>query len=65
MTLKYLKTAHEFFPGTEPIEAKLFEAESSVGGTFKHRVYESAEVRLERTILLLLSTGIKRADDQS
>jgi len=44
VTLKYLKTAHEFFPGAEPIDAKLFEAESSVGGTFKHRAYENAEV---------------------
>lgn len=43
-TLKYLVTAHEFFPGMEPIEARLFEAEASVGGTFKHRSYEDAEV---------------------
>lgn len=44
VTLKYLNAAHEFFPGTGPIEARLFEAENSVGGTFKHRAYENAEV---------------------
>lgn len=42
-TLKFLATAHEFFP-IEPIEARLFEAEASIGGTFVHRVYEDAEV---------------------
>lgn len=45
VTLKYLTTAHEFFPGLEPIEAKLFETEDSIGGTFKYRAYEDAEVR--------------------
>jgi hypothetical protein len=45
VTLKYLTTAHEFFPGLETIEAKLFEAEDSIGGTFKYRAYENAEVR--------------------
>lgn len=45
VTLKTLVTAHEFLPGTEPIEARLFEQEDSIGGTFKHRVYEDAEVR--------------------
>ena len=43
VTLKYLKTAHEFIPGMEPIEAKLFEAKSDIGGTFKYRAYENAE----------------------
>jgi len=47
VTLKYLKTAHEFFPDTEPIEARLFESEDSIGGTFKHRAYENAEVYLK------------------
>jgi dimethylaniline monooxygenase (N-oxide forming) len=42
-TLKYLATAHEFFENVKPIEAKLFESEASVGGTFKHRAYENAE----------------------
>jgi dimethylaniline monooxygenase (N-oxide forming) len=45
VTLKTLVTAHEFLPGTEPVEARLFEQEDSIGGTFKHRVYEDAEVR--------------------
>ncbi len=45
VTLKYLVTAHDFFPGMDPIEAKLFEAQDSIGGTFTYRVYEDAEVR--------------------
>lgn len=44
VTLKYLNSAHEYFPGMEPIEAKLFESEDSVGGTIKYRDYEDAEV---------------------
>ncbi len=46
VTLKYLITAHEFFPGLEPIEAKLFEAEEAIGGTFRYRDYEDSEVRI-------------------
>lgn len=42
VTLKYLKTAHHFFP-IKPIETALFEAEPSIGGTFAHRTYEDAE----------------------
>ena len=52
VTLKYLITAHEFFPDLDPIEARLFEAECSVGGTFKHRAYEDAEVRPHRPSLI-------------
>lgn len=44
VTLKYLKTAHQFFP-IEPIETLVFEAEDAVGGTFTHRTYEDAEAR--------------------
>lgn len=44
VTLKYLATAHEFFENMKPIDAMLFEAESSLGGTFRHRAYENAEV---------------------
>lgn len=44
VTLKTLITAHEFLPGAETIEAKLFEQEESIGGTFKYRSYEDAEV---------------------
>jgi dimethylaniline monooxygenase (N-oxide forming) len=43
VTLKYLITAHKCFGG-EAIEARLFESEGSIGGTFKHRSYEDAEV---------------------
>ncbi|KAK0103069.1 hypothetical protein ONS95_000754 [Cadophora gregata] len=50
VTLKYLITAHEYFPGVDPIEAKLFEAEGSVGGTFKHRAYEDAELVSSRQL---------------
>ena len=45
VTLKYLKTAHDFFP-IEPVEAKIFESEAAIGGTFAHRTYEDAEVRM-------------------
>ncbi|KAI0377379.1 FAD/NAD(P)-binding domain-containing protein [Hypomontagnella monticulosa] len=43
VTLKYLKTAHHFFPG-KPVEAVLFESEPVVGGTFAQRTYEDAEL---------------------
>jgi dimethylaniline monooxygenase (N-oxide forming) len=43
VTLKYLTTAHEFL-GTGRIEAKIFEAEADIGGTFLARTYEDAEV---------------------
>ncbi|KAF4949807.1 hypothetical protein FSARC_13393 [Fusarium sarcochroum] len=42
-TLKFLAHAHEYFP-IPPIEARLFEAEGQVGGTFAYRVYEDAEL---------------------
>jgi dimethylaniline monooxygenase (N-oxide forming) len=42
-TLKFLLEAHNYFP-IPPIEARLFEAESEIGGTFVYRVYEDAEV---------------------
>jgi dimethylaniline monooxygenase (N-oxide forming) len=44
VTLKYLITAHNFLP-LEPIEARLFESEAHIGGTFRYRTYEDAEVR--------------------
>lgn len=44
VTLKTLITAHEFLPDTEPLEARLFEQEALIGGTFKYRAYEDAEV---------------------
>ncbi|KAJ3487939.1 hypothetical protein NLG97_g6297 [Lecanicillium saksenae] len=42
-TLKFLATAHTFFP-IPPIEVRLFEAGDEIGGTFVQRVYEDAEV---------------------
>ncbi|KAH8594455.1 hypothetical protein B0O99DRAFT_513763 [Bisporella sp. PMI_857] len=42
-TLKHLLTAHQF-QETKPIEARLFEAKEQVGGTFRYRVYEDAEL---------------------
>lgn len=42
-TLKFLATAHTFFP-IPPIEVRLFEAADRIGGTFVQRVYEDAEV---------------------
>ncbi|KAL5321810.1 hypothetical protein ACEPPN_009773 [Leptodophora sp. 'Broadleaf-Isolate-01'] len=43
VALKYLTTAHKFHP-VEPIEAILFEARDSIAGSFRHRVYEDAEL---------------------
>lgn len=43
-TLKHLLEAHKFLGG-DPLEAKLFEAEEGIGGTFLKRMYEDAEVR--------------------
>lgn len=42
-TLKFLTKAHEFF-AIHPVEARLFEREEQIGGTFVYRVYEDAEV---------------------
>lgn len=44
-TLKFLATAHTFFP-IPPVEARLFEAADEIGGTFVQRIYEDAEVCL-------------------
>ncbi|ORY57754.1 uncharacterized protein BCR38DRAFT_353799 [Pseudomassariella vexata] len=43
VTLKYLLAARDAL-GTKPIEAKLFESEPSIGGTFFSRTYEDAEL---------------------
>lgn len=43
LTLKYLLSVNEFLP-IKPIEALLFEAEQEMGGTFRYRSYEDAEV---------------------
>ncbi|KAG6014634.1 hypothetical protein E4U43_006335 [Claviceps pusilla] len=43
VTLKYLLEAHKYL-GCEPVDARLFEYQSQVGGTFVARVYEDAEL---------------------
>ena len=43
MTLKYLVSAHQAL-GCEPVEARLFEYQPCVGGTFAARTYEEGEV---------------------
>jgi dimethylaniline monooxygenase (N-oxide forming) len=42
VTLKYLLEAQDVF-GTEPIDVRLFESDSKIGGTFLARTYEDAE----------------------
>lgn len=43
VTLKYLLQAHKFL-STKPIEVRLFEGGPEIGGTFRQRTYEDAEV---------------------
>ncbi|XWX00604.1 hypothetical protein V2A60_008625 [Cordyceps javanica] len=43
VTLKFLATAHLYFP-IPPIDVRLFEAGDEIGGTFVQRVYEDAEL---------------------
>ncbi|KAK3337641.1 hypothetical protein B0T19DRAFT_448055 [Cercophora scortea] len=61
VTIKYLLTAHQFL-NTEPIEAILFEAEDTIGGTFAHRTYEDAELVSSKQ-LTTFSDFRPRADD--
>ncbi|KAI1138355.1 FAD/NAD(P)-binding domain-containing protein [Hypoxylon sp. FL0543] len=49
VTLKYLLAAERAL-GTEPVEARLFEYESGVGGTFLARTYEDAELVSSRQL---------------
>ena len=56
VTLKYLITAHKFFGG-EAIEARLFESEGSIGGTFKHRSYEDAEVSQKNLLFKIINNS--------
>lgn len=48
VTLKYLITSHTFL-GNKPIDARLFDSENQIGGTFAARTYEDAEVQLNPT----------------
>lgn len=54
VTLKYLKTAHLYFD-IDPIDATLYEAESTIGGTFVYRVYDDAEVSTRSILCPFLS----------
>jgi dimethylaniline monooxygenase (N-oxide forming) len=51
VTLKYLLQAHLSL-GCDPIEARLFELDDTIGGAFATRVYEDAEVSHAATRLL-------------
>ena len=42
-TLKHLLEAHQRFP-VDAVEARLFEAEDDIGGTFRKRTYDEGEV---------------------
>ena len=42
-TLKHLLEAHQRF-AVDPIEVRLFEAEDEIGGTFRYRTYDEAEM---------------------
>ena len=44
VTLKFLATAHRFYPDLKPIDVQLFEGEDDIGGTFKYRVWDKSEV---------------------
>jgi dimethylaniline monooxygenase (N-oxide forming) len=49
VTLKYLKQVHEYLK-TEPMEVRCFEAADEVGGTFRYRTYEQAELVSSRQL---------------
>ena len=46
VTLKFLATAHEYYPDLKAVDVQLFEAEDDIGGTFKYRVWDKSEVRI-------------------
>ncbi|KIW04498.1 uncharacterized protein PV09_04255 [Verruconis gallopava] len=62
-TLKHLITAHEFLPDVEPIEATLFEASASIGGTFRHRTYQDAEMVSSRQLTTFSDFRVPEAPD--
>lgn len=49
VTVKYLQQVRESF-GAEPIEVRCFEAADEVGGTFRYRAYEQAELVSSRQL---------------
>ncbi len=56
-TLKFLATAHRYFP-IPPLDVRLFEADGEIGGTFVQRVYEDAEVDTSNPLSPLSSHSI-------
>jgi dimethylaniline monooxygenase (N-oxide forming) len=69
VTLKYLVHAHRVL-GKPPVEATLFERETGVGGAFRVRVYEDAEVgissqcrNLVLTVYILPARVIETTND--
>lgn len=61
VTLKYLTQTHRFFPA-DPIEAKLFESTSNIGGIFFHHNYENGEL-VSSKFLTSFSDFRPRRDD--
>lgn len=61
VTLKYLRQAHHHFP-IEPIETKLFESASQIGGIFFHHNYEDGEL-VSSKFLTSFSDFPPRRDD--
>jgi len=53
-SLKFLATAHHYYPDLEPIDVKLFEAEDRIGGTFAYRAWRDAEVRHQKHCYVVL-----------
>ena len=49
-TLKYLLAAKDTLQSA--VDARLFEAEEDVGGTFRARTYEDGEVSVRRHVLV-------------
>jgi dimethylaniline monooxygenase (N-oxide forming) len=61
VTLKYLIQAHNFI-ATKPIQARLFESASKIGGVFFHHTYEDAEL-VSSKYLTAFSDFRPRRDD--
>ncbi|KAI1342203.1 hypothetical protein F5Y15DRAFT_430611 [Xylariaceae sp. FL0016] len=50
VTLKYLLTAQETLETAEPVQVRLFEADTDIGGTFRARTYEDGELVSSRQL---------------
>jgi cation diffusion facilitator CzcD-associated flavoprotein CzcO len=55
VTLKYLLEASQRF-NVAPIEAKLFEAQDGIGGTFRYRTYPEGEVSLDSLTAMVIDS---------